>query len=89
MPRDLPEGYVDVEAEIVPALPDVIRTIGTLDRCLSELKILAKSGRLDEADRQTVKHHAEDCVLLGNHVLKILGADHIDPAVVSKAFGFT
>lgn len=52
--------------------PDIIETIGTLDQCLSRLKVLAKSP-LDEADRQTVKHHAEDCILLGRHVLDILG----------------
>lgn len=48
-----------------------IRTIGLLDRALSELKILALSD-LDAADIQTVKHHAEDCVGLGNRVLDIL-----------------
>lgn len=48
-----------------------IRTIGLLDRALSELKILALSD-LDAADTQTVKHHAEDCVGLGNRVLQIL-----------------
>lgn len=56
-------------------LPDVVQTIGTLDQCLSRLKILAKSD-LDAADRQTVKHHAEDCILLGRHVLDILGEEH-------------
>lgn len=48
-----------------------IQTIGLLDRALSELKILALSN-LDAADIQTVKHHAEDCIGLGNRVLQIL-----------------
>lgn len=50
----------------------VVRTIGTLDRCLSELKLLALDEFTDEADLQTIKHHAEDCVGLGNRVLEIL-----------------
>lgn len=49
----------------------VVQGIGLLDRALSELKVLALS-QLDEADRQTVKHHAEDCVGLGWRVLQIL-----------------
>lgn len=48
-----------------------IRTIGLLDRALSELKLLALSD-IDAADIQTVKHHAEDCIGLGNRVLQIL-----------------
>lgn len=47
-------------------------TIGNLDRALSELKLLALDARLDEADAQTIKHHAEDCIGLGNRVLQIL-----------------
>lgn len=38
-------------------------TIGQLDRVLSELMLFkraCKRGALDEADRQTLKHHAED-----------------------------
>lgn len=51
-----------------------VAVVGQLDRALSEFKLLAKS-QLDDADRQTVKHHAEDCVLLGRYVLKLLGAE--------------
>lgn len=47
-------------------------TIGELDRRLSELKLLALDSRLDQADYQTLKHHAEDCVGLGTRVLEIL-----------------
>jgi hypothetical protein len=50
----------------------VATVIGLLDRCLSELKILAQHPQLDESDIQTVKHHAEDCIGLGNRVLEIL-----------------
>lgn len=46
--------------------------IGLLDRALSELKMLALDPMLDSSDAQTVKHHAEDCVGLGQRVLKIL-----------------
>jgi hypothetical protein len=35
---------------------------------------LANDPTLDAADRQTVKHHAEDCIGLGNKVLEILKA---------------
>lgn len=46
--------------------------IGILDRMLSELKELALDPALDAADEQTVKHHAEDCIGLGNKVLDLL-----------------
>jgi hypothetical protein len=49
----------------------VALAIGRLDRALSELKVLAQSD-LDEADLQTVKHHAEDCVGLGTRVLEMI-----------------
>lgn len=53
--------------------PDVIVTIGTLDRCLSELLVLAKSD-LSEADRQTLKHHAEDMQGVAEKMLSLLSA---------------
>jgi len=56
--------------------PDIIKTIGTLDRCLSELKVLAQDPNLDEPDRQTIRHHAEDCIGLGTRVLEILDRQH-------------
>lgn len=46
--------------------------IGRLDWLLSEFLISASSD-LDEADRQTVKHHAEDLIGVGNAALKRLG----------------
>jgi hypothetical protein len=58
----------------VSAHEKVVAGIGLLDRALSELKVLAL-GSLDEADRQTVKHHAEDCIGLGWRVLQILARE--------------
>lgn len=46
-------------------------TIGRLDRLLSEFLLLAES-QLDEADRQTIKHHAEDLISVGSAALKRL-----------------
>lgn len=48
--------------------------LGELDRALSQLKVIALSrSDLDAANVQTVKHHAEDCIGLGQKVLQILG----------------
>ncbi len=50
-------------------------TTGRLDRIISEMKIHAKrltiSGQVtyDEADIQTLKHHAEDMLAMGEYVL--------------------
>ncbi len=43
--------------------------IGQLDRLLSEMMLAAKDPQLDEADRQTLKHHADDLIGVGNAVL--------------------
>lgn len=58
---------------ILAKTPQTVRVIGLLDRALSEFKLLALSD-IDAADIQTVKHHAEDCIGLGNRVLQILDA---------------
>lgn len=42
--------------------------IGRLDRLLSEFLIAAKSD-LDEADLQTIKHHADDLIGVGRAAL--------------------
>lgn len=55
-------------------------TTGRLDRLISEMKIHAKRAaeqRLppvvyDEADVQTLKHHAEDMIAIGQYVLRKL-----------------
>ena len=44
--------------------------IGRLDRLLSEFLETAKLGKFDEADRQTLKHHADDLIGVGNAALK-------------------
>lgn len=46
-------------------------TTGALDRCISEMKVWAKraeNGDLDEADVQTLKHHGEDMIAMGQYV---------------------
>lgn len=46
-------------------------TTGRLDRLISEMKIWAKraeGGELDEADVQTLKHHAEDMAAMALYV---------------------
>ncbi len=51
-------------------------TTGNLDRVISEMKIHAKrlvfpnQVAYDEADVQTLKHHAEDMVAMGEYVLR-------------------
>lgn len=46
--------------------------IGRLDRILSEFLIEAARSELDEADRQTVKHHADDLIGVGQKALSLL-----------------
>lgn len=48
-------------------------SIGQLDRCLSELIHYAKSPITDNANKQTLKHHAEDMIAAGEKILKLLG----------------
>lgn len=50
-------------------------TIGQLDRVLSKLVLWGKDATLDEADKQTLKHHAEDMIAAGQKILKDLGRD--------------
>lgn len=45
--------------------------IGRLDRCLSEFLDLF-SDEIDEPDRQTLKHHADDLIGVGGSMLKKL-----------------
>ena len=48
--------------------------IGRLDRVLSELLVFADLAP-DAANVQTLKHHAEDMIGVGNKILKLLGLD--------------
>lgn len=50
----------------------VVESIGTLDRVLSELLVLAGREDLDEVDAQTLKHHADDLIGVGKKALEIL-----------------
>jgi len=43
--------------------------IGRLDRILSEFLVVAEQP-MDEADRQTIKHHADDLIGVGSAALK-------------------
>lgn len=47
--------------------------IGQLDRLLSEFLVAADERGMDEADRQTIKHHADDLIGVGSAALKRLG----------------
>lgn len=59
---------------------DLEDTTGHLDRVISEMKIHAKRLTIpnqvtyDEADIQTLKHHAEDMIAMGEYVLEKVGA---------------
>ena len=46
--------------------------IGRLDRSLSEVLELAETPDLDEPDRQTLKHHAEDLHGVADKILKLV-----------------
>jgi hypothetical protein len=48
--------------------------IGKLDRCLSEFLDLF-SGDIDEPDRQTLKHHADDLIGVGGAMLEKIRQD--------------
>ena len=51
---------------------DLDMTIGQLDRVLSKLVLWSERGDLDDYDKQTMKHHAEDTILAGQKILKEL-----------------
>ena len=50
-------------------------TIGRLDNIMSKLVNWGRQARaeLDDADAQTLKHHAEDMIAAGQKILKDLG----------------
>lgn len=48
-------------------------TIGRLDRVLSKLVRWGGDKALDDANKQTLKHHAEDMIAAGEKILKDLG----------------
>lgn len=55
-----------------PAPLTVDETIGRLDRVLSEFLALAEAPGLDDVDAQTLKHHADDLIGVGQKGLEIL-----------------
>lgn len=59
--------------DIIEVPPDVDKTIGRLDRLLSEFLLLVE-GPIDQADAQTLKHHADDLIGVGNAALTKLKA---------------
>ena len=58
--------------EPLPARP-LDSMIGRMDRLLSEF-LVAAEGELDEPDWQTMKHHADDLIGVGNAALEKLRA---------------
>lgn len=49
----------------------MVGIIGRLDRSISEMiEVGNRRNELDSPDRQTLKHHAEDMKLAGEHILK-------------------
>jgi len=48
--------------------------IGSLDRSLSEFLSLY-SSELDHSDRQTLKHHADDLIGVGNKMHELLNTE--------------
>ncbi len=57
---------------ILDAHLSVDNTIGRLDRVLSEFLLLTQSETLDEADYETLKHHAHDLIGAGESGLQKL-----------------
>lgn len=66
MPQ-LADLNMNVNVNVVVRPIDVM--IGRLDRLCSEFLIAAADPTIDEADRQTIKHHADDLIGVGNAAL--------------------
>lgn len=63
------------EPQSYPTVRPLDIMIGRLDRLLSEFLIHASDETLDEADIQTIKHHADDLIGVGKAALRRLGVD--------------
>lgn len=65
--------------------------IGRLDHVLSQLIGFAKDNARDDADRQTLKHHAEDMIMAGEKILSLLAptytCEHCEVASPKDAWG--
>ena len=73
---------IDINGHIpVTFQADFDSTIGGLDRVLSKLVLWGKYFRfggysvIDEANAQTLKHHAEDMIAAGQKILRDLGVE--------------
>jgi len=51
---------------------NVDNVVGRLDRLLSEFLIVTETALLDEADAQTLKHHADDLIGVGQKAHEVL-----------------
>lgn len=70
----IPEEYKQLRA----AQLNVNETIGALDRVLSEFLLLTECAWIDTADAQTLKHHADDLIGVGNKAHAVLKARGLD-----------
>lgn len=61
--------------------PYVNNVIGRLDRILSEFLDLCKGSQVDHIDLQTLKHHADDLIGVGQKALELI-ADRNKPVIV-------
>ena len=52
--------------------PPVDYVIGRLDRILSEYLVVCETSFIDEPDAQTLKHHADDLIGVGQKALEVL-----------------
>jgi hypothetical protein len=67
------DNYKEVQPFKTPII-DPTDTIGSLDRDLSEFLYLCEDPEIDEVTAQTLKHHADDMIGVGQKALSILDA---------------
>ena len=88
-------AFADAWFEAIDRIPEGARidfdlTIGQLDRIMSKMIDWAKQSR-DDADRQTLKHHAEDMIMAGEKILSLLAptytCDHCGVAAPKDQWG--
>lgn len=78
MPK-LDDLGLNIEMNITPQRASFDMTIGRLDRALSEVLALVNDP-LDPVDWQTLKHHADDLIGVGNKLLDLFyGSVHRKP----------
>lgn len=62
---------IQIPRNQIPTREEFDTVIGRLDRLLSEFLLLTKAP-IDEADRQTLKHHSDDLIGVGQKALENL-----------------